>query len=284
MESMFMSAAIWLAKGAGNAAFVIAQQYLLKRLGFSSSGTATSDVKPLLDEYLQRLTRRLDEDRIAKLYGAFSKLEDASRSIAMQGLLIEALDSFHEVAQIPQQGITGGRSNAELRCMAFLGMVASYNLLQDQPELIAEKMVEAIHTDVDTAKQWLGENIVSRIISFFPPPGIICPKCGSQNPSGSRFCNQDGYPLTSKQSLSLHQPSQAFRSQADLFDSWGKLKIDGRSKRRFQYTFGCHPDCCVAMGSTWVCSQKCARYFSSSQQNDHCQGKGCCVLQMHPLR
>ena len=104
MESVLMSAAVWLAKGAGSAAFAVAQQYLLNRLGLGSSNDVTLKIKPLLDDYLQLLTKRLDEDRIAKLHGAFSKLEDAPKSIAMKGLLVEALDSFHEVARIPQQG------------------------------------------------------------------------------------------------------------------------------------------------------------------------------------
>jgi hypothetical protein len=193
----------WLVQPAAGALFAVTQQYLLLRLGLSTSRSATSDIKPLLDEYLQHLTARLDEDRIAKLYGAFSKLKDAPRSVAMLGLLIEALDGFHEVAQIPLQGTTRGRPNAELRCMAFLGMAASYNLLHDQPELIAEKMVEAVRADADTAKQWLGENLVREIISRLPSPRIVCPKCGFQNPAGSQFCNRDGYPLNSGQTSSL---------------------------------------------------------------------------------
>ena len=40
--------------------------------------------------------------------GSFIELfpdpQDAPKSIAMKGLLVEALDSFHEVARIPQQG------------------------------------------------------------------------------------------------------------------------------------------------------------------------------------
>jgi hypothetical protein len=239
MESILMSAAIWLAQGAGSAVFAVAQQYLINRFGLISSKNETLTIKPLLDDYLQLLTKRLDEDRVAKLHGAFSKLEDAPKSIAKQGLLVEALDSFHEVARIPQQGMTGDHPNAELRCMAFLGMAASYSLLQDQPELIAEKMVEAIRADADTAKRWLGEDLVSRVISFFPSPGIICPKCGSQNPPGSRFCNQDGYSLTSGQNptlqhASLQLASFAPPSEVNPYGSWGTLKVDGRSKMPFE--------------------------------------------------
>src|SRR2546421_4400414 len=121
----------WFAQPAAKALFTVAQTYVQQRLGLSSSSSSTPQVEPLLDKYLQKLTARLDEDRIAKLYGAFSRLTDAPKSVARQNLLYSALDGFHEVARIPQQGTTGNRPNAELRCMAFVGMVASYTLLQD---------------------------------------------------------------------------------------------------------------------------------------------------------
>lgn len=197
----------WFVQPAMSALFNGTQQYLLQRLGVSPSRSSTSDIKPLLDEYLQRLTARLDEDRIARLYGAFSKLKDAPKSSAMRELLIEALDGFHQVAQIPQQGTTRGRPNAELCCMAFVGMAASYNLLHAEPELIAEKMVEAIRADADTAKQWLGEDIVREILARLPAPTILCPQCGFQNPAGSKFCNRDGYPLDSPQKQVVPQPT-----------------------------------------------------------------------------
>jgi hypothetical protein len=158
-----------------------------------------------LDKYLQKLIARLDEDRIAKLYGAFSKLLDAPKSVARQNLLSSALDGFHEVARIPEQGMTGNRPNAELRCMAFVGMVASYTLLRDRIELIEEKMIEAVSADAATAKQWLGEDIVREILARLPAPTIPCPQCGFQNPAGSKFCNRDGYPLDSRQGQVIPQ-------------------------------------------------------------------------------
>ena len=185
-----------LIQKAGGAIFAIAQQHIVRRLGLDSSQPPDSDdIEPSLHDYLQQLKDRLDEDRIAKLHGAFSKLVDASQSVVKQGLLVEALDKFHEVSQIPQQGVTGGQTNAALRCMAFVGMAASYILLQDQPVLIAGKMVEAVQADADTAKQWLGEDLVRELVSKISPPGVVCPKCGFQNPAGSQFCNKDGFAL-----------------------------------------------------------------------------------------
>lgn len=225
----------WLAQPAAAALVYVAQQYLLQRLGLISSLPAASGVKPLLDDYLQKLTARLDEDRIAKLHGAFSTLVDAPKSVARHGLLIEALDHFHEVARIPKQGVTAGLPNTQLRCMAFLGMVACYNLLHDRSELIAEKMVEAVRADADTAKQWLGEAFVGQIITRFPPPGVICPKCGFENRAGSRFCNQDGYPLTQSPNPPIRQPSPALPPRANPYASWGTLRIDGSSKNVFGF-------------------------------------------------
>ncbi len=198
----------WFAQPAAKALFTVAQNYVQQRLGLNSSSSPASQGEALLDKYLQKLIARLDEDRIAKLYGAFSKLKDAARSLNKQSLLNSALGDFHEVARIPEEGTTGNRPNAELRCMAFIGMVASYTLLRDQTELIEEKMIEAVAADADTAEQWLGRDLVREIRARLPAPTIACPQCGFQNPVGSRFCNRDGYPLNSGRRPSLQSASQ----------------------------------------------------------------------------
>jgi hypothetical protein len=204
-----------LIQQAGGAFFAVAQRYTMERLGLSSSQPSISAVQPLLDTYLQQLRRRLDEDRNAKLLGAFSKLKDAPRSgNKREPLITAALSDFHDVSQIPERGMTGDRPNAELRCMAFIGMAASYNMSGSQLELIAEKMVEAVSADAATAKVWLGEELVREIISRFPPPEIICPKCGFRNSAGSLFCNRDGYSLIQNQKSSPQQPFQTIPSQA----------------------------------------------------------------------
>lgn len=198
----------WFAQPAAQALFTVAQNYVQQRLGLNSSSSPASQGEALLDKYLQKLIARLDEDRIAKLYGAFSKLKDATRSLNKQSLLNSALGDFHEVARIPEEGITGNRPNAELRCMAFIGMVASYILLRDRTELIEEKMIEAVAADAATAEQWLGRDLVREIRARLPAPTIACPQCGFQNPVGSRFCNRDGYPLNSGQQLPSRLSSQ----------------------------------------------------------------------------
>lgn len=220
----------WFAQPAAQALFTIAQTAVQQRLGLSSSSDPASQGEPLLEKYLQKLIARLDEDRIAKLYGAFSKLRDASKSVTRQSLLSLALDGFHEIARIPEQGMTGNQPNAELRCMAFVGMVASYTLLHDRRELIEEKMIEAVSADAVIASQWLGEEIVREILVRLPAPTISCPHCGFQNPAGSKFCNQDGYPLKPDQNALLSQEStltvirpQALSAGARLF----RMILDG---------------------------------------------------------
>jgi hypothetical protein len=194
-----MTIAGWFITPAASAFFEMAKQYLSQRLGFSSS---VPETRPLLDEYLvelqrvredlRRLKASMDEDRIAMLYGALSQLKDASRSSAVKDILVGTVQSFHQIARISSKGVTGKYKNAELRSMAFIGMAASYLLLKDNEKLIAEKMVQAVEADAATAKRWLGENPVNQIISQI---GVPCPVCNNQNPFGSSFCNQDGYPL-----------------------------------------------------------------------------------------
>jgi len=190
MDPLIVTIVGWMVQPAASDLLHTAQQYMLRHCGLSPSRSSPPDGKPLLDEYLQKLRARLDEGRTRELYGALSNLKDAPK----QELLTKVLPGFHRVAQIPQQGATGGRPNAELRCMAFVGMASSYNLLHEQPELIAEKMVEAIRADVNTARQWFGKDIVSEVISRFPSlvPGIICPYCGLWNPPDTAFCDEDG--------------------------------------------------------------------------------------------
>ncbi len=136
MDPLTATIVTGLIQKAGGAVFAIAQQHIMRRLGLDSSQPPTSDdIEPLLHGYLQQLKDRLDEDRSAILYGAFAKLVDAPRSPVKQELLVEALDKFYEVSQIPQQGTTADQTNAALRCMAFVGMAASYIILQGQPAL-----------------------------------------------------------------------------------------------------------------------------------------------------
>ena len=160
---------IWLIKQGGGVLFSLAHQYLSNSMGL---GPLTSPgARSLLDEYIQRLEAKIDEDRIGRLYGALRQLQDALKTrIAKKELLIHAIDSFQVLAQLPEQGMTGKYTNAYLTCLAYLGMAASYIALDDKPELIAEKMIGAVYADSNAAKQALGENVVRQILAKYPKP------------------------------------------------------------------------------------------------------------------
>jgi hypothetical protein len=272
----------WFAQPAGQAIFTVAQNYVQQRLGLNSSSSPTSQVEPLLDKYLQQLIARLDEDRIAKLHGAFSKLKDAARSLNKQSLLNSALGDFHEVARIPEEGTTGNRPNAELRCMAFIGMVASYTLLRDRTELIEEKMIEAVAADAATAERWLGRDLVREILARLPI--VACPQCGFQNPAGSLFCSRDGYPLTLDRRPSLPSPQTSTLVVARLSAFTGSLgalqiNLDGKEigpirngeSRAFEVQAGHH---IIFLRVIWVSSPSLSFDIASGEQvTFHCQMK-----------
>jgi|SRR6266705_3598799 len=85
MDPWTATIVIGLIQKAGGAIFAIAQQHIMRRLGLDSSQPKPSDdIQPLLQGYLQQLKGRLDEDRIAKLYGAFSKLTEIGKTLFLR--------------------------------------------------------------------------------------------------------------------------------------------------------------------------------------------------------
>jgi hypothetical protein len=138
-------------------------------MGLSSPASPSPQTKTLLDEYLQLLAARRDEEPIADLYGALSLLRDAPRSATRQDLFTNAIIAFHKTINIPEQGMTGGRPNAELRCIACLGMAVAYIGLNGKPEVIAEKIVAAIYVDPATASYWVGNDAVRQLLTAYPP-------------------------------------------------------------------------------------------------------------------
>ena len=66
------------------------------------------------------------------------------------------------------------RPNAELRCLAFLGIAAIHISLNDPAEMVAEKMAfEAVFTDSTTAEKWLSKKIVSELLTHNPNLGQV---------------------------------------------------------------------------------------------------------------
>src|SRR5262249_55327530 len=99
MDPLIVGAATWLLNQGGDKVagklFDLATTHLLEKMGFRASPNTIEQMQSLLDQYMQQLTARLDEDRIASLYGALSQLKDAQHTVAQQGYLTQALSTFH---------------------------------------------------------------------------------------------------------------------------------------------------------------------------------------------
>jgi len=169
-------AAKWLLAQAGGSIFNSTKQRLLEQMGLSSPPLTASNAKVLLDNYYQRfveasmkpLRDRLDEDRLARIKSAIEQLKRASKTGLKQGVLISALNDFSHIANLPEQGETGGFPNGQLRCLAFLGIAAVHAAVNDPPNLIAENIAAAVFVDSSTATLWFGTDIIREILVHNP--------------------------------------------------------------------------------------------------------------------
>jgi hypothetical protein len=180
MDPISAGAVMWLLNQSGAAVFDAAKKALLKGMGLISSSPPLTrgEIQLLLDQYVQRLEReikmvgaKLDQDRLALLKGALAQVKTAPHTNARDSLLAHALNTFHTIANLPQQGRTGTWRNAELRCVAFLGVAAAHHELNDPPQLIAENLIAAVQVDSITAEQWLGTQVIEVILRHYPSLG-----------------------------------------------------------------------------------------------------------------
>ena len=117
-----------------------------------------------LSQHVQRLISRLDEERLVKLISGFSQLRAASSTGLSRESLASAFQSFHDIANLPAEGQTAGLPNAQLRCLALLGMASVHIELPDSDDVIAEKIVAAIYADPSTSERWVGKELVQKIL------------------------------------------------------------------------------------------------------------------------
>jgi hypothetical protein len=179
MDPLTAGAVMWLLDQARSVVFDAAKNALLKGMGLIHSSSLTrGELQSLLDQYVQRLEReiktvgaKLDQDRLALLKGALAQVKTAPRTNARDSFLAHALNTFHTIANLPQQGKTGTWHNAELRCVALLGIAAAHTELNDSPQLIAENLIAAVQADSATAEQWLGTRVVQVILRNYPSLG-----------------------------------------------------------------------------------------------------------------
>lgn len=190
----------WLLAQAGGLLFNIMSTKLKENMGLSPRQLSSTDMQTLLDGYFRQfearitnqLIERMDEDRLMTLNSAISSIKMVSKMTGMtelkKGYLINAVGKFSYIASLPPQGRTGGFANAELICLAFLGIAAIHLEMNEPHTEIAHKIVAAVYADPDTAKQWFGEDLINRLLT-------VCPQCGTENPPGTRYCKHDKYPL-----------------------------------------------------------------------------------------
>ena len=161
--------ATWLVKDSAKKVYDENVKRLHHRMGLVPE--STHELRSILDDYMGKLDKdlkqikeRLDEDRLAKLYGGFEQLKDASKTKAKDDFLKHALNNFYTIASIPPGKSTGSFSNNQLRSLAFLGMASAHFLLEDKDTVVAEKLVAAVDADAVTARSFLGTDNTCRIL------------------------------------------------------------------------------------------------------------------------
>ena len=251
MVSVMMLATQWLLTNVGLPVLKAGIDQLIGQMGMKKvPPVADTDTPRLVEVYIQQLEKhiqqvksKIDQDRLARLRAALKQVSEAHKTNAEREYLTTALSTFHVVANYPGQDTTGVYTNEQLRCVAFLGMAPAHAALKDSEELVAEKMAEAVYSDIDTARMWLGNNLVNQIISSNPPPGIVCPKCGHQNPAVSLYCNQDGYPLTPNQNSSLVLPSVNSIQPGGIIKTFNSALYNGSEEGRRGFCGQGHTNC-----------------------------------------
>jgi hypothetical protein len=139
-------------------------------------GCYASEKPPKIDAFLARLgdallqaSTRQERQLLSMLSGAFSQLKDASRTNAKRELLSGSLSAFYTLSTLPEYATTEFFSHKELRCLAYLGLVAIYYELEDADDLIAEKLALAINEHPSTVAQFIDESQAKQLNGFLSP-------------------------------------------------------------------------------------------------------------------
>jgi glycine cleavage system H protein len=136
----------------------------------------TSSARAMLEHYISKLENkinsvieRLDQQHLGKLHSGLSQLRDSTRTSIGRPMLAHALNNFHEITSLPTSGRTGGFNNGQLRSLAFFGMASIHKLLGDGSDVINEKIVMAVDADPETAERFLDKNICMAILRRISP-------------------------------------------------------------------------------------------------------------------
>jgi uncharacterized protein YjbI with pentapeptide repeats len=168
--------AMWLLGELGNELLSVARERLLVAAGLATKEPSSQEVleqysQLLEDRLTSQILNRLDQDRISRLSSGFAQLKAAAKSSKMEtSYLASAAERFFDIANLPQVGTTAGLSNGQLRSLANLGIAAIHTYLDEAPDEIAEGVAEGIYADPETARVWLGDEMIDKIMARFPPP------------------------------------------------------------------------------------------------------------------
>lgn len=151
---------------------IAAQRFRQKIKSISSQlGIGPAATQPRINAYLSRLnadlllaSNRQEQQRLSTLSSSFNQLKDSARTKAKRDLVSGALSGFYILSTTPEQGSSGSFSHKELRSLAFLGMAAAYHELEDDDNLIAEKLSNAIVADPKTAVQFLDPSDAEHVL------------------------------------------------------------------------------------------------------------------------
>ena len=125
--------------------------------------------RDLFDQLFTRLIDRLDEDRQARLRGAWQNLRDAVNLPDPSPLVTHALVTFNEIASLPADGYTSGVSNQHLRATATLGRAAARWMLAGRLSDLYDDVVQSAVISRPTVTYLFGPGISARLSSLPPP-------------------------------------------------------------------------------------------------------------------
>ena len=125
--------------------------------------------RDLFDQLFTRLIDRLDEDRQARLSGAWQNLRDAVSLPDPSPLVTHALVTFNEIAGLPAEGYTSGVSNQHLRATATLGRAAARWMLAGRLSDLYDDVVRSAVMSRPTVTHLFGPGVSARLSSLPPP-------------------------------------------------------------------------------------------------------------------
>ena len=157
----------WLVGEVGSARVSVAVNNFLVTMGLKEPDVTQSDLRVMKEEILHEIRHFHDEELIRTLNSSLDL-----RPAVNNTLLNLKIAKLMEIAEL-EEGTTGGRPNNEVRCLAYLGMLAAFDKLTDyeltdgsneKSRLLSDMLCRAIDADSTTAMKTLGEDAVNELL------------------------------------------------------------------------------------------------------------------------